>query len=495
MPYFLASDLGSSSCKTIVMNEQCRVLGTAQREYPNLFPKPGWVEQNPEDWYAAFCTTTKAALDAAGINGRKIEGVGITGVTHNAVLLDHRDQVLRPSILLYDTRSAKEANEIEQRWGQALHDRTVNRTSAMWTWPQLSWVARHEAGVFQSIRKVLFQKDYVRHRLAPSRATDWIDAHGSSLFDPRTGAWIHEFIADLGLPLDCLPQVLAPTEICGHVNASGSRDTGIPEGVPVITGTTDTAAEVLGSGAVNPGSGIVKLASVGRIAVVTTAPHRDRSIINYRHVLPGLWYPGTACKHAASAYRWLRDLLWPPDLLSDPSLFDRMNLEAETIPAGSEGLLFHPHLSGEWAPYFNDSLRGSFTGISVAHGRGHFTRALLEGVAMALRDALNHMEVTGLHADEIRLIGQGARGRLWRGVIASALHRRVLLPAERDAVFGAGLVTAMGLGFLSMRPEDVAARVGVEAVVEPDPRLVECYDRLFMRYRALDAVLANESRG
>jgi xylulokinase len=170
-----------------------------------------------------------------------------------------------------------------------------------------------------------------------------------------------------------------------------------------------------------------------------------------------------------------------------------MNLEAETIPAGSEGLLFHPHLSGEWAPYFNDALRGSFTGISLAHGRGHFARALLEGVAMALRDALGHMEATGLQADEIRLIGQGAEGRLWREIIASALHRRVLLPAQRDAVFGAGLVTAMGLGFLSMRAADVARRVSIEVKIEPDEVLVKCYDRLFERYRSVDAVLANES--
>jgi xylulokinase len=495
MPYFLASDLGSSSCKSIVMNEQCQVLGTAQTEYPNLFPEPGWVEQNPEDWYAAFCHTAKAALHTAGIDGRKIEGIGIIGVTHNVVLLDHRDQVLRPSILLFDTRSAKEAAEIERRWGQALHNRTLNRTGAMWTWPQLAWVARHEPSVFKRIRKVLFQKDYVRHRLAPSPVTDRIDAHGSSLFDPRLGAWIDEFVADVGLPLDCLPEVLGPTDICGKVGSVGALDTGIPEGVPVITGTTDTAAEVLGSGAVAPGSGIVKLASVGRIAVVATEPHPDPSIINYRHVLPGLWYPGTACKHAASAYRWLRDLLWPPELGSDPSLFDRMNLEAETIPAGSEGLLFHPHLTGEWAPYFNDALRGSFTGISVAHGRGHFIRALLEGVAMALRDALGHMEATGLQAEEIRLIGQGARGRLWREIIASALHRPVLLPVQRDAVFGAGLVTAMGLGFLPMRPAEVAKRVAIEAMIEPDGGLVECYDRLFERYRFVDAVLANEHRG
>lgn len=493
MPYFLASDLGSSSCKTIVMNEQCRVLGTAQAEYPNHYLEPGWVEQNPEDWYAAFCRTAKAALEASGINSRRIEGIGITGVTHNAVLLDNRDQVLRPSILLFDTRSAKEASEIERRWGQALHDRTLNRTSAMWTWPQLAWVARHEPSIFKRIRRILFQKDYVRHRLAPSPVTDWIDAHGSSLFDPRLSAWIDEFLSDLGLPIDCVPQILGPTDICGKVGASGARDTGIPEGVPVITGTTDTAAEVLGSGAVAPGSGIVKLASVGRIAVVATEPHPDPSVINYRHVLPGLWYPGTACKHAASAYRWLRDLLWPAELQSDPSLFDRMNLEAEAIPAGSEGLLFHPHLTGEWAPYFNDALRGSYTGISIAHGRGHFTRALLEGVAMALRDALGHMEGTGLQAQEIRLIGQGARGRLWREIIASALHRRVLLPAERDAVFGAGLVTAMGLGFLSMRPADVAGRIAIEEVVEPQAGLVECYDRLFERYRSVDEVLTNQS--
>lgn len=359
----------------------------------------------------------------------------------------------------------------------------------MWTWPQLAWLRRHEPEILLATRRLLFQKDYVRHRLAPSQVTDFIDAHGSSLFDPMEGVWIPEFLTELRLDPSVMPTVVDPTAIVGRVGRQGAVDSGIPEGVPVIAGTTDTAAELVGSGAVMVGTGIVKLASVGRIAIVSEKPHSHPTVINYRHVLPGLWYPGTACKHAASAYRWLRDLLWTEEGRSDPGVFEKMNMDAGHVQPGCDGLLFHPHLTGEWAPHFNDSVRGSFTGISMAHGRAHITRAVLEGVAFALRDALEHIEAQGLKSQEFSLIGQGARGKLWRRIIASTLNRPLVLPTNRDAVYGAALVTAMGLGFLSQTPGAVRSKLIIEEVIEPEPELAETYDSLFKRYRTIDSAL------
>jgi xylulokinase len=489
MEYVLACDIGSSSCKTALFDRESHIVDAVQQEYPTFYPKPGWVEQHPDDWYRSFCETTRLILERTGVDPARITAVGFIGVTHNAVLLDKDDQPLGPCILLFDSRSASDADRLMREWGGSIIERTLNTTSSMWTWPQLEWIKRNEPERWKRMRRILFQKDYVRHRLAPSPVTDWIDAHGSSLYDPRSQEWIPEFLAILGLPREFLPEPLAPTARAGTIGAQGAADTSLCQGTPVIAGTTDTVAELLGSGAVLAGDAIVKLASVGRIAVVSEKPLIDPAIINYRHILPGLWYPGTSCKHAASAYRWLRDVLWPAELRGDPEVYEKMNREAELAPAGCDGLLFHPHLTGQWAPYFDERMRASFTGISSAHGRGHFIRSVLEGVAFALRDAFKQMEACGLQAGRIRLIGQGARGVLWRRIIANTLGREVSLPVQRDAVFGAGLITAMGAGFLPLQADAVLRRISFEETVAPDPDLANYYSAHFSRYKAADSAL------
>ncbi|RPI97784.1 MAG: xylulokinase, partial [Chloroflexi bacterium] len=333
----------------------------------------------------------------------------------------------------------------------------------------------------------LFQKDYVRHRLAPSFITDTIDAEGTLFFDPLREQWIPEFCADLGLDPGWLPPVVKPYERVAAVSDQGASDTGLRAGTPVITGTTDTVAEVLGAGAVQAGAACVKLASVGRIAVVSSHPVARAHILNYRHVVDGLWYPGTASKYAASAFRWLREWLWSDDC--EPSIYQRMDRVAATVPAGSQGVLFHPHLMGEWAPHWNEKMRGSFLGLTVRHGRAHLTRATLEGVAFALRDALIEMESLGLSAHDIRLIGQGANSELWAAIVCNVLNRPLMIPQSTDAAFGAALITAIGAGMIAPEPAAVNRVTHMRMHLEPDARLVSTYDTLFGIYREADAAL------
>ncbi|RMF05126.1 MAG: xylulokinase, partial [Chloroflexi bacterium] len=373
--YVLASDLGSGGCKTVILNDAGQVVAAASAEYPTHYPHPGWVEQNPDDWYTAFVTTTQQVLAQSGVAPGDIAMIGLVAVTHNTVLLDENDRPLRNCILTFDQRSQPQCRQISAQWGDTVFAQTMNGVSPLWTWPQLLWLKQHQPEVWQSTRRILFQKDYVRHRLAPARITDTIDAAGTLLFNPVTHHWIDDFCADLGLSPDMLPQTVGPMSVVSAVSRAAAKETGLAPDTPVIAGTTDTVAEVFGSGLLQPGQGMVKLASVGRLAVVSPAPVDHPRILNYRHVLDGLWYPGSGTKSAATTPRWLRDNLW-----RQPS-FSEMDAAAAKIPPGSEGLLFQPHLLGEWAPYWDDNLRANFIGATMRHTRAHFTRAALEGVA------------------------------------------------------------------------------------------------------------------
>lgn len=475
--YVLAGDLGSGGCKTVILDEAGRVVAGASAEYTTSYPHPGWVEQNPDDWYTAFVTTTRRVLAESGIAAAGIALVGLVGVTHNTVLLDGQDRPLRPCILTFDRRSGEQCRQILERWGDQVQQQTLNGVSPLWSWPQLLWLKQHEPEVWPAIRRVFFQKDYVRHRLAPAHITDSIDAAGTLLFDPMAGQWVEKFCEDLGLPSSALPGVVKPLELVSNVSRQGAADTGLVEGTPVIAGTTDTVAEVFGSGLLQPGQGMVKLASVGRLAVVSPSPIFHPHLLNYRHVLDGLWYPGSGTKAAATTPRWLRDNLW-----RQPS-FAEMDQAAAQVPAGSEGLLFQPHLLGEWAPYWDERLRANFIGATMRHTQAHFTRAALEGVAFALRDAIEGLARLGLRYEEYRLIGGGAKSALWAQIVADVLGQPLILPKEQDAAYGAALISGVAAGLFEAEPASIQSLVQIERRLEPNPATHALYTELFEIYQ------------
>jgi len=489
--YVIASDIGSGGCKTLIVNAHGRVIANAQQEYPTAYPKPGWVEQNPDAWYAAFCATVRAVLSESRIAPQDIVAVGIVGVTHNAVLLDAHDRPLCPTILMFDTRSTAQVQRILACWGATVWEQTLNDVTPVWTWPQLLWIRENQPEVWRAARRLLFPKDYVRHRLAPAFVTDVIDAGGTLLFDPVREEWIQPFCDDLGIEPDWLPRVVNPMDIVARVSPQGAADTGLAIGTPVIAGTTDTASEVLGSGAIRPGTAIVKLASVGRIAAVTCAPARANHILNYRHVFPGLWYPGTASKYAASAYRWLRDVIWHN--VHDKEIYRLMDEAAAGAPVGCDGLVFHPHLMGEWAPHWDEQMRGDFIGLTARHTRAHLTRAVLEGVAFALKDALAEMESLGMNAQDIRLIGQGSKSALWARIVCDALNRPLRIPEQPDAVYGGALITAMGVGLIERTPATLDRTIAMRHTLEPELDAANACAQLFEIYRETDVALRSVS--
>jgi xylulokinase len=456
-------DIGTSSVKGLALTPDGEIVARAEAAYPLSTPQPGWSEQDPEAWWNAT-QDVLAALPAP-------TGIGLSGQMHGLVVLDDADRVLRPAILWNDQRTAAECAEIEQRLGlEALIARTGNRALTGFTAPKLLWLQRHEPDLHARIAKVLLPKDYVRLRLTGEHAIDVADASGTLWLDVGARAWSQPVLDALEVDPAWLPRLLESPEVSGAT----------AEGVPVAAGAGDQAAGALGVGVVRPEdalsvvlgtSGVVFAAQPG----FTVDP--QARVHAFCHAVPGTWHTMGVMLSAAGSLSWLRGATDPDAAFAD--------LIAEAVPwaPGAEGLTFLPYLAGERTPHADPAARGSFAGLSLRHDRGALVRAVLEGVAFGLRDAL---DLVATDASVARVSGGGARSDEWLRIVASVLE----LPLERTAAdegaaFGAALLGGVAAGVWP----DVEAAVGATVVpagrVDPVEDWVAPYREARERFRAL----------
>lgn len=488
MDLLLGIDFGTGGCKVSALDTEGRVVASFGEELTTAHPRPGWAEQEPSDWYRALAGCL-AKLRERGLADR-IVALALDGSTHNAVLLDHRMAPLRPTIMWTDQRSAEEAAWLEQHHGEEIFRIGYQRPTPTWTLPQLLWLQKNEPDVFGKIAHILFLKDYVRYLLTGVACTDHIEAQGSLLYDMAGRRWSPELCAMAGISPDRLPALVSPADVVGKITARAAGETGLREGLPVVCGSSDTAVEDYAAGAVSEGQCIIKLATAGNFNVMTSRAVPDRRTLTYSHVVPGMWYSATATSAAAVCLRWTRD-----NFLKDgPRAYERMSREAAQSPAGSRGIFFHPYLQGERSPYWDSSLRGSFTGLSLAHTRGDLIRAVMEGVAFSLRDCRRILEEMRLPIREIRLIGGGSKDPLWAQIVADVLGTPMILPAHSDASAGSALLAGVGVGIFSDERDAVHRCVRTTAHLQPDPRSVDVYESLFPFYRRIHDVMADVYR-
>ena len=473
-------DIGAGSVKSTIIDAHGRIAGAASMEIATQRPHPGWTEQEPDAWYAAMCDTVPRALGEAGLSGEDVLAVSFSAGAHTPVLLDADDRPLRPAILWSDQRSATQARTLREAHGEAILRAGYNQPHPTWTLPQLAWLKAHEADVAARTRKLMVAKDYLRFRLTGAWHTDRTDAIGTLLYDVERDAWSDEICGFIDWPTETLPPVVAPTFVVGQVGARGARDTGLGAGTLVVCGTSDTSVEAYGAGAVEPGDGCVKLATAATVSVVAEAPTVHETLINYPYAVPGLWYTIVATNSCASAHKWLRDDVFGA---GDGEAFARLDAAAAAVPAGSDGLLFHPYLNGERSPYWDPLLRADFLGLTMAHGQAHLTRALYEGVAYALRDCLAALEAQGVGMREARIVGGGARSALWRQTVCDVLGVPISVPEVTDASFGAALLAGVGAGVFADEVAAAGACVRIAERHEPDPARGATYADMFGIYK------------
>jgi len=460
-------DVGTTSVKGVAIDEGGAVLDEAEAGYSLATPRPGWTEQDPEDWWRA----AEQVLD--GLSAGVAQGIGLSGQMHGLVALDAADAPIRPAILWNDGRTQAECDAIEDTLGrERLVALTGNRALTGFTAPKLLWLRTHEPEHFARIARVMLPKDYVRLRLCGERATDVADASGTLLFDPGARAWSDEVVDALELDRAWLPPALESPAVSGRT----------PAGVPVAAGAGDQPAGALGVGVDRPGPLSIVLGTSGVVfaALDGWAVDPQARVQAGCHALPGAWNAMGVMLSAAGSLQWLRDRLAPE------VDFAALLAEAEAWAPGVEGLTFLPYLAGERSPYPDPDARGAFTGLGLRHDRGALVRAVLEGVAFGLRDSLDLVAGLGPAPDRGRVSGGGARSELWLRIVASALALPLERPAvEAGAAYGAALLGGVAGGVWSDPAEAVAACVEVRATFDPVPEWVEAYAVARERYRAL----------
>lgn len=483
-PLLLGIDFGTGGCKITVIDAKGSVIAEALQDYQMHHPKPQYCEQNPEDWFAALLTCL--AQVRSKVNLHNIAGLSLDASTHNAVLLDKDMSVIRPTIMWLDQRSVDEVLFLEQRWGEEIFKKAYQKVTPTWTMPQLLWIKNNEPENFKKIDKIMFIKDYVRYQLTGTWQTDFIDAQGTLLFDIEKCTWSPELCDLIGLSVSTLPPICKPTDVTGKITVEAARLTGLKEGTPVVCGTSDVTAEDYGAGAIKPGQCIIKLATAGNLNVMTATAVPNPKTLTYSHVIPGLWYTAVATNTAASCMRWFRDTFCSEELAlanrMGMSCYQLLEEEAKKVPAGAEGLIFHPYLMGERAPYWDANLRASFIGATMAHSKGHFIRAVMEGVAFSLKDCFNLANGMGLNITELILIGGGSKSGLWSQIVCDVLGKKLVRPKVTDASFGTALIAGVGIGLFPDLISAVKQCVRNDIELHPNMEYHAFYKRQFRLY-------------
>ena len=481
---FLGIDVSTTGAKALLIDEKGVLAASATTPLTLRTPRPLWSEQDPHEWWTGTAASIRQALADAGATGADVAAIGLTGQMHGLVLLGAKREVLRPAILWNDQRTAAECAEIEARVGRAELVREVGNVALTgFTAPKILWVRKHEPEVYARARLVLLPKDYVRLRLTGEAAMDKADGSGTILFELKARRWSQRVLEALQIPAEWLPHTFEGPEATGTVTAEAAAETGLKAGTPVMAGGGDQAAGAVGAGAVRPGVVSLTLGTSGVVFATTDAPlvEPEGRLHAFCHAVPGKWHFMGVTLSAAGSLQWYRDTLAP----GVP--FAELVAEAERAPAGSEGLLFLPYLSGERTPYPDPLARGSFVGLTVRHTRAHLTRAVLEGVAFSMKDCFGLLQGAGLGSvKEVRIAGGGAKGALWRRIVASALGLPMLtVNSSEGAAYGAALLGGVGAGAWPTVEAACDATIAVTGRDEPVPGWVKACQALYPSYRAL----------
>ena len=491
MQYLVGIDISTTAVKAILIDARGGVIGSASTPLSLAIPRPGWSEQDPADWWNATVASIRALLDRSRVKPESIVSLGLTGQMHGAVFLDAHGKIIRPAILWNDARSAAQCAEIMHLVGEdRLRDTTGNPALVGFQAPKILWLREHEPDNYAKLRHVLLSKDYIRYRLSGEFATDASDAAGTLLLDLAKRDWSDEVLSRLSISRGWLPDVYEGPEVTGHLSSEAARTTGLREETAIVAGAGDNAAAAIGCGVIHEGTGLLSLGTSGVIFAPTDKLRIDPSgaLHAFCHAIPRAYHLMGVILSAGGSLRWARDVLFGDGLnRSELDDYDSFIEPAKHIPPGADGLFFLPYLAGERTPHMDPAARGAWIGLSLAHRREHLIRAVLEGVAFALRDAWERMTALGVAPSALRIVGGGAKSAAWREIIAAVLDIPLQqLAVDNGAAFGAALLAGVGAGTYADVDEAVAQTVRLSGdQEEPVGELVEEYESIYRKYVSL----------
>ncbi len=475
---YIGVDLGTSSVKLLLMDEAGDIKSIVTREYPLFFPKPGWSEQNPEDWYLALVDGIKELTKDC--NKQDIEGISFSGQMHGMVILDENDKVIRPAILWNDGRTQAECDYLNHEIGrEKISSYTANMALTGFTAPKLLWVRKHEPENFAKIKKVMLPKDYIAYMLSGVHCTDVSDASGMLLLDVKNKRWSKEMLELCGLKEEQMAKVHESFEVVGTLNEKAAKELGLPESVKVIAGGGDQAVAAVGTGTVGVGKCNVSLGTSGVVFISSEkfAVDDQNALHAFCHADGKYHFMGVMLSAAASNKWWMDEIIGTKEYAKEQMGIEKL---------GENSVFFLPYLMGERTPHNNPNARGTFIGMTMDTTRADMTQAVLEGVAFALRDSFEITKKLGVNLERIRINGGGAKSPLWCRIIANVLNVKVdKINSEEGPAFGAAILAAVGCGKYASVEEAAGKLIKVIDTTEQDPELVKLYDQKYEVFQRL----------
>ncbi|MGN0352245.1 MAG: xylulokinase [Roseburia sp.] len=474
--FYIGIDLGTSSVKLLLMEEDGTVKNIVSKEYPLYFPHPGWSEQNPADWERETIQGLKELLD--GFDKSRVAGISFGGQMHGLVVLDEKDEVIRPAILWNDGRTTEECEYLNHTIGtEKLSAYTANIAFTGFTAPKLLWMKEKEPELFKRIRKIMLPKDYIAYRLTGVHATDVSDASGMLLLDVKNRCWSKEMCDICGITEEMLPELYESYECIGTVLPEIAKELGISERVKVAAGAGDNAAAAVATGTVGEGKCNISLGTSGTIFI--SSKHFSVDENNALHAFcdaNGAYHLMGCMLSAASCNKW-----WNDEILQTKDY----TKEQETITKLGENHVYYlPYLMGERSPHNNPNARATFIGMTMDTTRADMTQAVLEGVAFALRDSFEVARKLGIQIERTKICGGGAKSPLWKKIIANVLNIKVdILETEEGPSLGGAMLAAVACG---VYPDVEAAAekiVKVVDTVEPEPELAARYEARYQQFK------------
>ncbi|MCY7540155.1 xylulokinase [Bacillus pumilus] len=482
MKYVMGIDLGTSGVKAILVDENGKVCGEATKPYRLIQHKPGYCEQNPEDWVEQTVAAMKELMARQPVLSKKVEGISFSGQMHGLVLLNESREVLRPAILWNDTRTTAQCTRITKKLGKQLQKITKNQALEGFTLPKLLWVKEHEPEIDQQIDMFLLPKDYVRFRLTGTVHIDYSDAAGTLLLNIGEQAWSKEICQAFDIPPHICPPLISSEEEVGTLFPHIARETGIEEGAKVFAGGADNACGAIGAGILSSGRTLCSIGTSGVILSYEEDHERELkgNLHLFYHAKKDAFYTMGVTLSAGYSLNWVKHLLAPEE--SFQSLLEG----AVDVAPGANGLLFTPYLVGERTPHADSTIRGSLIGLDSRHERAHVVRAVLEGITFSLNESISLFRQAGKHIDSIVSIGGGARSRTWLQMQADIFQAEVIqLDNEQGPALGAAMLAAVGCGWYPSLETCADQFIHQAAVYEPEQQHASIYADLFHLYQKI----------
>ncbi|WGI19985.1 xylulokinase [Latilactobacillus sakei] len=482
MSYVLGIDLGTSSVKVSAVDKEGKIVAQQGYDYPLSQPKPGYSEQNPEDWVTATTVAIDRLILSDGLKPAEIEGISYSGQMHGLVLLDQNNQVLRPAILWNDTRTTAQCQEILAVMGQEFIDITRNVPLEGFTLPKILWVKENEPQIFNKVRTILLPKDYLRYRMTGKIAMDYSDAAGTIMLDEIHKTWSTVIADKFDLPINIFPPLIESVGLAGNISDSYATFSGLSTTTQIFGGASDNAAGAIGAGILAPN---IVMSSIGTSGVVLK--YEDSADVNYNgslhffnHAIPNKYYTMGVTLAAGYSLAWFKKN-FAPDLA-----FDQFVATAAQSTVGANGLLFTPYIVGERTPYPDGDIRGSFIGIDGTHKRQDFTRAVLEGIIFSFADIMTIFADKGSDFDTVVSIGGGAKSPVWLQIQADIFNKKVVsLKNEQGPGMGAAMIAAVGVGWFDSLQDCASAFVSYGQAYHPNSENVKKYQILHKLYKKI----------